>query len=71
MSFNLHAKFTYKKMPLILTVEMSPKWVKKKKKHPRTWVYQLSLFYKPIKKNLKKLKREREMETCKFARVGV
>ena len=32
MSFNLHAKFTYKKMSLILMVDMSPKWVKKKKK---------------------------------------
>ena len=34
---------------------------KKKKKQPRAWVYQLSLFYKPIKK-LKKKNRERERE---------
>ena len=68
MSFNLHAKFTYKNMPLILTVEMSLKCVKKKKKKkkkPRAWVPQLSLFYKPIKK------KKREMEMHKFVRAGV
>ena len=65
MSFNLHAKFTYKKMPLILTVEMSLKCVKKKKKKPRAWVPQLSLLYKPIKK------KKREMEMHKFVRAGV
>ena len=32
MSFNLHAKFTYKKMPSILTLEISLKCVKKKKR---------------------------------------
>ena len=32
MSFNLHDKFTYKKMPSILIVEISLKYVKKKKK---------------------------------------
>ena len=32
MSFNLHAKFTYKKMPSILTIEISLKCVQKKKK---------------------------------------
>ena len=65
MGHNFLAKFTFKKMPSILTVEMSIKSVKKKKKNPRAWVPQLSLFYKPIKK------KKREMEMRKFARAGV
>ena len=63
MGHNFLAKFTFKKMPSILTVEMSIKSVKKK--NPRAWVPQLSLFYKPIKK------KKREMEMRKFARAGV
>ena len=62
MSFNLHAKFTYKKMPSILTVEMS---LKCGKKDHRAWVPKLRLLYKPIKKE------KREMETRKFARAEV
>ena len=62
MGHNFLAKFTFKKMPSILTVEMS---IKSVKKNPRAWVPQLSLFYKPIKK------KKREMEMRKFARAGV